>query len=145
MEQRISLVTLGVEDLAASRAFYEGMGWSPGFVNDEVAFYQLNGCVLGLWSRAALAADIGAEAGPAFEGIALAYNVPDRASVDRALEEASAAGGRVVKAAHDAPWGGYTGYFADADGHLWEVAWNPSWMLTPQGDVRLPLQDSPAS
>jgi catechol 2,3-dioxygenase-like lactoylglutathione lyase family enzyme len=137
MEQRISLVTLGVTDLAAARRFYEGLGWKPGFLADDVAFYQLNGAVLALWSRAALAADMRRQDGPTFEALALAHNVRDRAAVDAALREAEAAGARILKPAEEQPWGGYSGYFADRDGHAWEVAWNPGWTLGEDGSVRL--------
>ena len=140
MEQRLSLVTLGVADLARARRFYEeGLGWRRGNRHDEVAFYQLGGMVLALWGRDALADDAGLpRAGSGFRGIALAYNARDRAEVDAVLEEAKAAGGTLVKPAQDTFWGGYAGYFADPDGHLWEVAWNPDWKLAADGSIRLP-------
>jgi uncharacterized protein len=140
MEQRLSLVTLGVTDLARARRFYEeGLGWQRANQHDEVVFYQAGGMVLALWGRDALAKDaqVGSD-GSGFRGIALAYNTRERAEVDAVLAEAEAAGGRIVKAAHDAFWGGYSGYFADPDGHLWEVAWNPDWEVAADGSIRLP-------
>ena len=139
MEQRLSLVTLGVADLARSRAFYQRLGWraSPRG-NASIAFFQLNGFVLALFGRAALAADAALpDAGPGFGGITLAYNVRERHQVDAVLAEARAAGGRILKPAQDASWGGYSGYFADPDGHPWEVAWNPGFAIAPDGSVKL--------
>jgi hypothetical protein len=140
MEQRLSLVTLGVADLARARRFYEqGLGWRRSNDHAEVAFYQAGGMVVALWGRDALAADAQIPGtGSGFAGIALAYNTRDKAEVDAVLAEAAAAGGRVVKPAKDTFWGGYAGYFADPDGHLWEVAWNPDWSLAEDGSVRLP-------
>jgi catechol 2,3-dioxygenase-like lactoylglutathione lyase family enzyme len=140
MEQRVSLVTLGVTDLARARRFYEeGLGWQRANQHDEVVFYQAGGMVLALWGRDALAQDARVpSAGSGFRGIALAYNTRDKAEVDSVLAEAAAAGGRIVRPAQDAVWGGYTGYFADPDGHLWEVAWNPDWEVAPDGSIRLP-------
>jgi catechol 2,3-dioxygenase-like lactoylglutathione lyase family enzyme len=139
MEQRLSLVTLGVADLARSRRFYEdGLGWKRGNDNDAVAFYQMPGGIFALWSRAALADDTGvADSGASFSGMALAYNARSREEVDAVLAEARAAGADVVKPAHDTFWGGYSGYFADPDGHLWEVAHNPFWTIAADGSVRL--------
>lgn len=139
MQQRLSLVTLAVADVARSRTFYEkGLGWKPSFTQDDIAFYQLPGMVFGLWSRKAFAADMGMtekQLGPG--GIGLAHNVKDAKEVDRLLVEAKKAGAKIVKPAHKAVWGGYTGTFADPDGHLWEVAWNPTWNLAADGTVRL--------
>ena len=142
MEQRLSLVTLGVADLARSRRFYEaGLGWrASGAGNAEVAFYQLGALALALWGREALAADADLpDPGPGgFGGIALAHNVRSRDAVDALLARAEAAGARVLKPGTDAAWGGYTGYFADPDGHLWEVSWNPFFTLEEDGALRLP-------
>lgn len=143
MEQRLSLVTLGVADLARSRRFYEdGLGWrASGAGNAEVAFYQLGAIALALWGREELAADAGLPApgpGGGFGGIALAHNVRTREEVDVVLAQAEAAGARLLKPGTDAVWGGYTGYFADPDGHLWEVAWNPFFALQEDGSLRLP-------
>lgn len=139
MEQRISLITLGVVDLERAREFYEdGMGWVPGFVGEDVIFYQAGGMVVALWSRSALAADAGLEeVATGFAGIAVAHNVRSAAEADAVLATAAAAGGRIVRPAEATPWGGYSGYFADPDGHLWEVAWNPEWILESDGSVRL--------
>lgn len=140
MEQRLSLVTLGVANLARARRFYEeGLGWRRANDHPEVAFYQAGGMVLALWARDALADDAGLpDAGSGFRAIALAYNTRERAEVDAVLREAEAGGGRIVKPAHDTFWGGYAGYFADPDGHLWEVAWNPDWEVAADGSIRLP-------
>ena len=139
MEQRISLVTLGVTNLERSRRFYEeGLGWRPGFVSEEVVFFQAGGLVLALFPRAALVADArlpGTQNGVG--GIALAHNVRARGEVDAVLAEAAAAGAAILRPAEDAAWGGYSGYFADPDGHPWEVAWNPHWTIEADGSVRL--------
>ncbi len=138
MEQRLSVVTLGVADLERSRRFYEALGWKRGNKHDEVVFFQLNGMVLSLWSRASLAADANLrDDGGGFAGIVLAYNARSREDVDAVLAEAERAGARILKPAGDAFWGGYYGHFADPDGHPWEVAWNPEWEITDDGDVKL--------
>jgi uncharacterized protein len=139
MEQRLSLVTLGVADLERSRRFYEeGLGWRRGNAHPEVVFFQVGGAVLALWAREALAADARLPAaGSGFGGIALAYNTRSREEVDRVLAEAEDAGATILKPAENASWGGYTGYFADPDGHPWEVAWNPGWTLLENGRIRL--------
>ena len=138
MEQRLSLVTLGVADLDRARRFYEALGWRRSNDQAEVVFFQAGGMVLALWSREALAEDAGVPAqGSGFRGIALAYNTRTRDEVDTVLAEAKAAGAEILKPAEDAFWGGYTGYFADPDGHLWEVAWNPDWTITEDGGTRL--------
>ncbi|MBZ0252727.1 MAG: VOC family protein [Candidatus Methylomirabilis sp.] len=140
MEPRISLITLGVADVARSRRFYEALGFrASGASRPGVAFFQAGGMALGLYGREALAEDAGmAPEGSGFPGVALAYNVRTPEEVARTLAEAEAAGARVVKPAEDAFWGGRTGYFADPDGHLWEVAWNPHFPLSPDGSLRLP-------
>ena len=138
MEQRLSVVTLGVADLARSRRFYEALGWRRGNRHESVVFFQLNGIVLSLFSREELAADGRLPAaGSGFGGIVLAYNARSREDVDAVMAEAEGAGARILKPPEDAFWGGYSGYFADPDGYPWEVAWNPEWELTPEGDVRL--------
>ena len=145
MEQRLSLVTLGVADLERARRFYEdGLGWRRGNAHAEVVFFQIGGAVLALWSRHELAADARLpDAGSGFGGIALAYNTRTREEVDRVLAEAEAAGGTILKPAQDTFWGGYAGYFADPDGHPWEVAWNPGWTLLEDGSVRLGPRAAP--
>lgn len=139
MEQRLSLVTLGVADLQRSRRFYEdGLGWKRGNDNPGVAFYQLPGGIFALWSRAELAADAKvADTGATFSGVALAYNARTRDEVDRVLAEAIAAGATLLKPAQEVFWGGYSGYFADPDGHIFEVAWNPFWSIDAEGHVTL--------
>ena len=139
MEQRLSLVTLGVTDVGRARRFYEdGLGWRRGNDHEEVVFFQLGGMVLALWGREALAEDARLPgAGSGFGGIALAYNTRSREEVDAVLKEAEAAGATILKPAENTVWGGYSGYFADPDGHLWEVAWNPGWTLAADGSISL--------
>lgn len=129
MEQRISLVTLGVEDVARARAFYEAMGWAGAHQpDDEIVFFQAGGMVFGLWEA------LGGHGAP---GIELAHNVRSPAEVDAVLVASERAGGKVVRPGQRAVWGGYTGAFADADGYVWEVAHNPDWTLAEDGSVRL--------
>jgi hypothetical protein len=138
MEQRLSLVTLGVADLERAQRFYAALGWRRSNEEADVVFYQAGGMVLALWSRQSLAADAHLPTeGSGFAGIALAYNTRSREEVDAVLDEAKAAGATIPKPAEDAFWGGYSGYFADPDGHLWEVAWNPHWTIAEDGSVRL--------
>ena len=139
MEQRLSLVTLGVADLERSLRFYEQLGWRRGNDHAEVAFFQAGGMIVALFSREALAADagFGAPGGSGFGGIELAYNTRTREEVDAVLTEAQAAGAKILKPAADAFWGGYSGHFADPDGHPWEVAWNPGWTIHDDGSVTL--------
>jgi uncharacterized protein len=138
MEQRLSLVTLGVADLEQSLRFYEALGWKRGNESADVVFFQLSGMILALWSRSALAEDAGlAPNERGFGGITLAYNARSKNDVDAVLGEAERAGARILKPAKDTAWGGYAGYFADRDGHPWEVAWNPGWTLNKKGDVKL--------
>lgn len=140
-EPRISLITLGVQDLAGARRFYEaGLGWqaSPASQGD-IVFYQLGGLALALFARAALAEDAGvAPEGLGFRGITLAHNVRGPEEVDALLAVAAAAGAKIVRPAEAAFWGGRTGYFEDPDGHLWEVAWNPHFRLGQHGELKLP-------
>jgi catechol 2,3-dioxygenase-like lactoylglutathione lyase family enzyme len=140
MQPRISLVTLGVADVARARAFYERLGWvASARSNAEVAFFQAGGTIIALWGRANLAADAGvADAGTGFRGVALAWNGHSRAEVDAVLALAESAGARITRPAAPTEWGGYSGYFADPDGHAWEVAHNPGFPLDAQGAVRLP-------
>jgi hypothetical protein len=139
MEQRMSLVTLGVADLRRARRFYEaGLGWKAGFASDDVVFYETGGPIIALWSRRDLAADAQIEDDEStFGGLALAHNVRSREDVEAVLAEAAAAGAAILKSAEDTPWGGYSGYFADPDGHLWEVAFNPAWTIGDDGSVRM--------
>ena len=137
MEQRISLVTLGVKDLGASKRFYaDGLGWKPVFENKEIIFFQTGGMVFALFLRDKLAEDF--QVDPATFGraaVALAYNVRAKNEVDPLINKAAAAGATILKPAREASWGGYSGYFADPDGFAWEVAWNPGWRLAPDGSV----------
>ncbi len=139
MEQRLSLVTLGVADVARSRWFYEALGWRASTASQaDVAFFQLGGIGLALFGRAALAEDAGLPETPGFGGVALAHNARTREEVDTILERARAAGARILRPTRETTWGGYAGYFADPDGHPWEVAWNPHFPLRPDGSLKLP-------
>src|SRR3954467_15197934 len=115
MDQRVSLITLGVKDLDRSLRFYQALGWKRGNNDAGVVFFQLPGFILALWSRTALVADAGVADGSGFGGIALAYNARSRSEADVTLKEAVAAGARLLKAAQETPWGGYSGYFSDPD------------------------------
>jgi uncharacterized protein len=140
MEQRVSLITLGVDDLARSKAFYEALGWS-GQEIEETVFIQAGGLAVVLWGRAALAEDAGIESVPdrdAFAGIALAHNVRSPGEVDEIMAAAQQAGATVTRTAQPTSYGGYAGYFADPDGHLWEVAHNPGFALADDGALTLP-------
>ncbi len=139
MDQRISLITLGVGDLAASRAFYRRLGFEEAEASQEsVAFFSMGDFAFGLFGREALAHDAGVAAtGSGFRGVALAYNVASREAVAEVLKEAEAAGATITKQAEDVFWGGHSGYFADPDGHLWEVAFNPYVTLGPKGEFRI--------
>ncbi len=142
MEQRYSMVTLGVADVAAAKTFYQALGWrAVKFDSKDVCFFRMGPVLLGLYGRAALAADAGLDAEPAdstpqgFNGVAIAWNGRNEAEVDAALKTAIAAGATLVKPAQKVFWGGYSGYFADPDGHLWEVAYNPFWTIDEAGAV----------
>ena len=139
MEQRVSLITLGVADLARARRFYEALGWRGQEVEGTV-FYQAGGSAIVLWGRDELAADRGVEdAGTdGFGGVALAQNVRSAAAVDEIMAAAEAAGATITKAAATTFYGGYAGYFADPDGHAWEIAHNPGFTLGPDGSLELP-------
>lgn len=136
MKPRISMITLGVRDLAASIHFYEqGLRLPRMESPPTVAFFTLNGSWLGLYGREALAEDAGIAAeGSGFSGFALAHNVASEAEVDAVLAQAVAAGATLVKPAQQVFWGGYSGYFSDPDGHLWEVAYNPLFWVGPADD-----------
>jgi uncharacterized protein len=140
VQPRISLITLGVADVALARRFYETLGFvASGASQDGVAFFPAGAVVLALFGRKDLAEDATlADSRPGFSGIALAHNVASEAEVEAVLNEAAAAGGRIVKPAQRVFWGGYSGYFADPDGHLWEVAHNPGFPLDAQGHLQLP-------
>ena len=140
MEQRISIVTLGVRDLTRSRAFYQALGWKRSVTAAEgIAFFQTGCMALGLYPRDALADDATVTPqGSGFPGVTLAQNVASREAVERVLAQAVAAGATLVKPAQDVFWGGYHGYFADPDGFLWEIAWNPGFALQADGSLSLP-------
>jgi catechol 2,3-dioxygenase-like lactoylglutathione lyase family enzyme len=138
MEQRVSLVTLGVRDLARARAFYEGLGWTTSAEpEDDVVFFQAGGLIVALWDREQLAEDSTVSDTSGWGGITLAHNVRSPADVDAVLAEAEAAGGAIGRPGAETFWGGYSGVFLDPDGHPWEVAHNPHWTLTEDGSVRL--------
>jgi catechol 2,3-dioxygenase-like lactoylglutathione lyase family enzyme len=140
MEQRLSVITLGVRDVARARRFYEeGLGWRLGGGEDDVAFYQAGSLVFALFDWARLAEDAGlSDEGSGFRGVTLAHNTRTQGEVDSLLARAEAAGARITIAARKTFWGGYAGSFADPDGHLWEIAWNPFWEITAAGATRLP-------
>lgn len=137
--QRVTLITLGVSDLAAAKAFYARLGWIQHSGTDGVAFYQMHGAVLGLFGRAELAADQGRPGAELGTGaITLAQNFATEAEVDAAFALAIAAGGKALKAPEKVFWGGYSGYWSDPDGHVWELAMNPFWPLAADGSLTLP-------
>ena len=139
MEQRVSLITLGVSDLARSRKFYEDLGWQTGAApEDDVVFFQAGGMILALWDRARLAEDSGVEDSGGWGGITLAYNARSPADVDAVIEEARSAGGNIVREPAETFWGGYSAAFTDPDGHPWEVAHNPRWTIRDDGSIELP-------
>ncbi|HEX2112071.1 MAG TPA: VOC family protein [Gaiellaceae bacterium] len=138
MEQRVSLVTLGVRDLARARAFYEGLGWRTGArPDDDVVFFQAGAMIVALWDRARLAEDSAVEDAGGWGGVTLAHNVRSPEDVDAVLEEARTAGGEIAREGGETFWGGYSGIFVDPDGHPWEVAHNPHWTLREDGSIRL--------
>ena len=141
MEQRLSLITLGVSDVSRAQKFYEALGWSlDGGVDDEtdhVAFFQMPGMIVGLWDRTKLAEDSGVEDAGGWGGVTLAYNVRSPAEADEVLREAQAAGARIARSGAPTFWGGYSGVFVDPDGHPWEVAHNPRWTVHEDGRTTL--------
>ncbi|MTJ04133.1 MAG: VOC family protein [Sediminimonas qiaohouensis] len=137
MEQRVSLITLGVRDMERAAAFYEALGWRRVETPDGIVVFDLIGQALGLYSRAALARDMGVDEAELGSGaMTLAHNVPAREAVAPLMARAEAAGARILRPAEDVFWGGHVGYFADPDGHVWEVAWNPHSPLSPEGAFR---------
>ena len=139
MEQRISLITLGVADVTRARTFYERLGWRGQEV-EETVFFQTGGLALVLWGRAKLAGDAGLDDSgtDGFGGMTLAHNVRSRAEVDEVLDQAASAGARMIRAAQETFYGGYAGFFADPDGHVWEIAHNPGFTLDGQGAITIP-------
>ena len=138
MDQRVSLVTLGVTDLERAERFYAALGWDRGNDDDEVVFFQCGGMVLALWDRGALAEDSAVDDGGGWGGVTLAINVRTQDEVDEVLGEASRAGAVIGRPGAETFWGGYSGVFVDPDGHPWEVAHNPFWTVTDTGETRLP-------
>ena len=140
MQQQISIITLGVEDLDRSKRFYiGGFGWTPEFDNGEIAFYQMNGLVLGTWLRHELENDFQQPETRSPGAFSLGHNVGSAEEVDRVIETLAAAGGRVLRPSDAPPHGGYRGYVADPDGHAWEIAWNPAWAIDERGLVSFGL------
>ncbi|HEY3264128.1 MAG TPA: VOC family protein [Actinomycetota bacterium] len=137
MEQRVTLITLGVRDVVGSRAFYERLGWRVALEVEETVFFQAGDLVVTLWGRDKLAADSGVEDGGGWGGVTLAHNVRSREEVDRVIQEALAAGARIARDPAETFYGGYAGVFLDPDGHPWEVAHNPGFELTETGAVRV--------
>jgi catechol 2,3-dioxygenase-like lactoylglutathione lyase family enzyme len=138
VDQRVSLITLGVADVPRARRFYEALGWRPtGDYGDEVAFFQAGMSVFAVWGRDKLAADSAVEDGGGWGGVTLAHNVRSPAEVDAILAEAERAGATIARQAGTTFYGGYSGIFVDPDGHPWEVAHNPGWTLTEDGSVLL--------
>jgi catechol 2,3-dioxygenase-like lactoylglutathione lyase family enzyme len=137
VEQRLSLVTLGVKDLPRALRFYEALGWTRGNDSDDVVFFQAGGTIVSLWGRDRLAEDSGVDDGGGWGGVTLAYNTRSPEEVDAVIEEARRAGARVVREPAATFWGGYSGVFVDPDGHPWEVAHNPGWTIAPDGSISL--------
>jgi hypothetical protein len=138
MEQRVSLITLGVADLARARAFYEALGWTTGAEpDDDVVFFQAGGMIVALWGREQLAGDTVVSDGGGWGGITLAHNVRSPAEVDAVLAEAEAAGATIARPGAETFWGGYSGVFFDPDGHPWEIAHNPHWTIGDDGSISL--------
>lgn len=138
MDQRLSLITLGVRDLARARRFYEALGWKSGAAPaDDVVFFQANCMIVALWGRDQLEEDTAVEDGGGWGGVTLAYNARSPAEVDSVLAEAEAAGATIARPGTETFWGGYSGVFVDPEGHPWEVAHNPNWPIAEDGSVRL--------
>ncbi len=138
MEQRLSLVTLGVRDLGRARRFYEALGWTTGAApDDDVVFFQAGGMIVALWSRESLAEDSAVTDNGGWGGITLAYNTRSPDEVDAVLAEAERAGATIRRPGAETFWGGYSGIFIDPEGHAWEVAHNPHWTIADDGSMRL--------
>jgi len=134
----VSLITLGVADVERARSFYEHLGWQVGLALDDTVFFQAGGTIVGLWGREQLAADSGVTDTDGWGGITLAHNVRSNDDVDRVIEQARSAGGRIVREPAETFWGGYSGVFVDIDGHPWEVAVNAGFPLAADGSITLP-------
>jgi catechol 2,3-dioxygenase-like lactoylglutathione lyase family enzyme len=138
MDQRLSLITLGVADVDVARRFYERLGWRVGLDVQETVFFQAGGMIVGLWGRDQLAADSGVSDAGGWGGITLAHNVASAGEVDHVIEEARAAGARITREPAATFYGGYAGVFVDPDGHAWEIAHNPGFPLGDDGSITLP-------
>ncbi|HEY7762887.1 MAG TPA: VOC family protein [Actinomycetota bacterium] len=138
MEQRVSLITLGVADVDRAREFYERLGWQVGLALEDTIFFQVGGMILSLWGRDQLADDSGVTDSGGWGGVTLAHNVRSNDEVDRVIEQARAAGGRITREPGETFWGGYSGVFLDPDGHPWEVAVNAGFPLAADGSISLP-------
>ena len=139
VEQRVSLITLGVRDLGRARRFYEALGWTTGAgPDDDIVFFQAGGAIVALWDRDKLAEDTVVSDAGGWGGITLAHNVRSPAEVDSVLAEAEAAGATIARPGAETFWGGYSGVFVDPEGHAWEIAHNPRWTLREDGSVQLP-------
>ena len=139
MEQRLSLITLGISDLDRARKFYETLGWKTGAEEeDDVVFFQAGGMIVALWSRAKLAEDSAVTEGSGWGGITLAYNTRSPKEVDDVIDEARGAGATIGREPGETFWGGYSAVFIDPDGYPWEVAHNPNWTIEEDGSVTLP-------
>ncbi|MDQ3760015.1 MAG: VOC family protein [Actinomycetota bacterium] len=137
MDQRLSLITLGVSDVERAKGFYEALGWKGETPDGDVFFFQAGGMIVALWDRAKLAEDSGVEDAGGSSGFTLAVCLPKPADVDAIFAEVRAAGGTVTREPGETFWGGYSGCFADLDGHPWEIAHNPGWTLTEDGRTLL--------
>jgi uncharacterized protein len=137
VDQRVSLITLGVSDLPRARQFYEALGWEVSDDPEETVFFQAGGMIIALWSRKSLEEDADVEDTGGWGGVTLAHNVRSPTEVDAVLEEARLAGARIARKGAETFWGGYSGVFVDPDGHPWEVAHNPHWTLAEDGSVSL--------
>ena len=138
MEQRVSLITLGVRDLARARTFYDALGWRTGAApDDDVVFFQARGLIVALWGRSELAQDSGVQDNGGWGAVTLAHCVGSPPEVDSVIDDARAAGAHITREAGETFWGGYSGVFVDPDGHPWEVAHNPRWTLHDDGSITL--------
>lgn len=136
MQQQISVITLGIADLARSQRFYvDGFGWTPVFQNEEITFYQMNGLVLGTWLHEKLAEDMQRDGNALHGRFALAHNVPSQSDVQPLIDRLVAHGGRETRRGDAPPHGGFRGYVEDPDGHSWEIAHNPAWAIDAAGRV----------
>jgi uncharacterized protein len=142
VEQRLSLITLGVHDLARARAFYEALGWRCDPPGEEIVWFQAGGIIVSLWDRAELAADSASIDSGGWGGVTIAHNVRSPEEVDAVLAQASAAGATIARSGAATFWGGYSGVFVDLDGHPWEIAHNPGWPIAEDGSIRLHEEDA---